>query len=212
MRYKSHTHRSGETLLHTDYPEASKDIDYAISSITDEDIIKQHQAKHPTQKSLSMALNDLLRDRFVAAGWEKESPIFAEKEYQKTDKGRKDGVWRLDFAKPDASVSIEVCFNHGEALAWNLLKPVLAGEQNHVTKAIDTKLGVLILATQGLKGAGGFDGAVATYEKAIQYLIPLQSQLTVPLVLIGLEAPMTFRMEHVLVDKKKHGKIQRFFL
>ena len=212
MRYKSHTHRSGETLLHTDYPEASKDIDYAISSITDEDIIKQHQAKHPTQKSLSMALNDLLRERFVAAGWEKESPIFAEKEYQKTDKGRKDGVWRLDFAKPDASVSIEVCFNHGEALAWNLLKPVLAGEQNHVTKAIDTKLGVLILATQGLKGAGGFDGAVATYEKAIQYLIPLQSQLTVPLVLIGLEAPMTFRMEHVLVDKKKHGKIQRFFL
>ena len=212
MRYIVHAHRSGETLLNTDYPEARKDIDHAISSITDEDIINQHQERHPNQKSISMALNDLLRERFVAAGWEKESPIFAEKEYQRTDKGRKDGVWRLDFAKPDASVSIEVCFNHGEALAWNLLKPVLASEQNHVTKAIETKLGVLILATQELKGAGGFDGAVATYEKAVQYLMPLQSQLTVPLVLIGLEAPMTFRMEHVVVDKKKHGRIQRLLL
>jgi hypothetical protein len=33
-------------------------------------------------------------------------------------------VWRLDFARE--SMSVEVSFNHGEALAWNLLKPVLA--------------------------------------------------------------------------------------
>ena len=28
--------------------------------------------------------------------------------------------WRLDFAKE--SISLEVAFNHGEAIAWNLLK------------------------------------------------------------------------------------------
>lgn len=210
MNFRSHPHRFGDTLLQTDFPESNKDIYDVITSITEEDIIKNHEEKHATNKSLSMALNDLLREQFVNAGWKKESPIFAEDEYQRTEKGRKDGVWRLDFAKPDGSVSIEVSFNHGEALAWNLLKPVLASEQNHVKKAINTKLGVVILATQELKEAGGFDGATGTYEKAIQYLKPLQSQLTVPLVLIGLEAPKSFRVEHAKVGNRNYGTIHRF--
>jgi hypothetical protein len=104
---------------------------------------------------------------------------------------------------------VEVSYNHGEALAWNLLKPVLASELNHVNKAIQTKLGVVILATEELKDAGGFDGAVGTYEKAIQYLLPLQSQLTVPLVLIGLNAPKTFWVEHVMVDDKKRAEFHK---
>ena len=53
----------------------------------------------------------------------------------------------------------------------------------------------MILATEELKEAGGFDGAVGTYEKAIRYLQPLRAQLTVPLVLIGLRAPASFKME-----------------
>lgn len=202
MEFKTHEHRFGGVLLRTEFPSAQNEIHEVIGSITDEDIIRQHEAKHAKQKSISMALNDLLRDRFIVAGWTKESPIFAEKEYQFYDNGRKAGVWRLDFANPDGSVSVEVSYNHGEALAWNLLKPVLASELNHVDKNIQTKLGVLILATQELKDAGGFDGAVGTYEKAIQYLLPLQSQLTVPLVLIGLNAPTTFRVEHVTINNK----------
>ena len=62
-------------------------------------------------------------------------------------------------------------------------------------KAIQTDLGVIILATEELKEAGGFDGAGGTYEKAIRYLQPLRAQLTVPLVLIGLQAPTSFTME-----------------
>ena len=104
---------------------------------------------------------------------------------------------------------MEVSYNHGEALAWNLLKPVLASELNHVTKAIQTELGVLILATQNLKEAGGFDGAIGTYEKAIRYLKPLQSQLTVPLLLIGLEAPESFWVEVIQVGANKRAMIHR---
>ncbi len=80
------------------------------------------------------------------------------------------------------------------------LKPILASELNHVAKAIQTELGVLILATQGMKDACGFDSAVGTYEKAVRYLLPLQSQLTVPLVLIGLEPPETFSIDVRLVE------------
>jgi hypothetical protein len=177
--------------------------------VTDEEIIKLHEENYSNQKSISKALNHLFRDRFVEKGWEKESYIFADRSYQRTDSNRPDGVWRLDFANPDNSVSVEVSYNHGEALAWNLLKPVLASELNHVQKSIQTQLGVIILATQNMKVAGGFDGAIGTFEKAVQYLDPLRSQLTVPMVLIGLEAPRYFQVNHVKVNNKWRGVIQR---
>lgn len=111
---------------------------------------------------------------------------------------------RLDFAKTSSSgkeaksgIAIEVAFNHGEAIAWNLLKPVLAAEINHVDTETDigVGIGVYICATENLKEAGAFDGAVGEYEKVLRYLSPLFAKLTVPMVIIGLEAPESFRVE-----------------
>ena len=62
-------------------------------------------------------------------------------------------------------ISIEVAFNHSTVIAWNLIKPALASELNHVQKAIQTKIGVIITATNDMKVAGGFDSAIGTYEK-----------------------------------------------
>ena len=93
----------------------------------------------------------------MAFGWREESPIFQDTDYQ-------GDTWRLDFAKEN--ISIEVAFNHGSVIAWNLLKPVLASELNHVQKAIQTKVGVIICATDGMKTTGGFDGAVGSYENS----------------------------------------------
>ncbi|MDZ4064300.1 MAG: hypothetical protein U1E22_06475, partial [Coriobacteriia bacterium] len=152
-----------------------------------------------TSKSLSAVINKLLHDRFTALGWADESPIFAEEEYLAGEKGR----FRLDFAKD--VVSVEVAFNHGEAAAWNLLKPVLAGELNHVRKAIQTQAGVIITATEAMKAAGGFDSAVGTYEKYVNYLRPLNNVLTVPLAVIGLEAPKSFRVVHLREGNRKIG-------
>ena len=76
------------------------------------------------------------------------------------------------------------------------MKPVLASELNHVEKEAQTRLGVVIMATEEMKRAGGFDGAVGTFEKAGRYLKPLQNQLSCPMVLIGLEAPEGFVVEH----------------
>lgn len=114
----------------------------------------------------------------------------------------------MDFAKE--SISVEVAFNHGEAIAWNLIKPVLAGELNHVQKEINTEIGVIICATKELKDNGGFDGAVGEYEKFLTYLNPLRDVLSVPMVIIGLEAPKTFKIEVHTKEGKKQGIVKKF--
>jgi hypothetical protein len=204
MDFRCHSHRFGLELLHQVYPVIEKEIFDVIGSISDEDIIQFHEENKGTGKSISKTLNSLLKAGFEDSGWEAESPIFQDPEYTDATEKR----WRLDFAK--IPVSMEVAFNHGEAMAWNLLKPVLASELNHVEKAIQTEIGVLILATQDMKNAGGFDSAVGTYEKALRYLKPLQSQISVPLVLIGLNAPATFRVDVTKLNGKNTGVIAKF--
>jgi len=164
----------------------------ALTSITDVDITTKfgqaatRAGKGP--KSISAALNVLIREK-LGPTWGAESPIFQDAAYS----SKKDRAWRLDFAKGD--VSVEVAFNHGEAIAWNLLKPVLAGELNHVKKARQTRFGVIVCATAELKAAGNLDGAVGEYEKILRYLTPLHGILTVPLLVIGLCAPKTFYID-----------------
>ncbi len=136
----------------------------------------------------------------MAAGWREESPIFQDPNYEGES-------WRLDFAK--GKIAVEVAFNHGEAVAWNLIKPNLSGELNHVTKAIQTEIGVVITATDSLRRAGGFDSAVGTYEKFLTYLKPMRQMLTVPMLIIGLEKPQTFYMKHETSGKSKRGVVEQ---
>lgn len=177
-----------------------------IQNITDEDLIATHLSYTAGvgiggPKSLSVAINQLLRERLIAQGWKAEPAIFQGRIYQERH-------WRLDFAKMD--VSIEVAFNHGEAIAWNLIKPILASELNHVQKQIQTQIGVIICATNALKFAGGFDSAVGTYEKFLDYLPVLRNLLTTPLLVIGLLPPETFSIVHEIDYRgRKYGLIQR---
>ena len=87
-----------------------------------------------------------------------------------------------------------MAFNHGEAIAHNIIKPVLASELNHVQKNIQTKLGVIITANDDMKRKGGFDGAVGTFEKFISYFKPYSNIVTTPIVLIGLKPPTSFEI------------------
>lgn len=193
MRYELHSHRNGLFLFENDSKYSSDwfSLRTVLDGISDEDLMAAHEAaraKRPNCKSLSDAINALIRARLDASRWQPESAIFAEAEYAKKDETR----WRLDFASEQ--MAVEVAFNHGEAIAWNLLKPVLSAELNHVEKAIQTSGGVLIVVTEAMKKAGNFDGAVGTYEKFKRYLKPMMDKLTVPMVIIGLEPPTTFRI------------------
>ena len=199
MKFQTHSHRFGLAISQEEEFIAEwNELQDVLSSISDEDIMQAHSDFTPNNKSISRAINRLIKDRLEDKNWISESAIFNDPNYQQTR-------WRLDFAKK--LFSVEVAFNHGEATAWNLMKPVLASELNHVSKDAQTQIGVVIMADQSMKEAGGFDSAVGTYEKAIRYLAPLQNQLTVPMILIGLKAPETFKVVHT--GKPKRALFER---
>lgn len=209
MDYKLHSHRHAEAIMRSS-PTAEPilaELLGVISAITDDDLKKFFATKTAKQradsgkvdKSLSIAINGLLKTRLTAKGWATESAIFKGAEYgdEKLQRGKAKrhtkSPWRLDFAKTD--ISVEVAFNHGEAIPWNLLKPVIAGELNHVDKAIQSEFGVVICATEAMKKAGNFDSAVGEFEKILKYLKPLRNFLTIPMLIVGLDAPKTFRID-----------------
>ena len=174
----------------------------ALESITEEEIIAEYNLEKSQEKpnkknklkSISPAINRLIKEHLLQyEGWESESFLFNEAEYRKKKKrGDNDHTeWRLDFASEDA-LAVEVAFNHGEAIAWNLSKLQISAELNHVEKAINTRIGIYVCATSDMKIKGNFDSASGSYEKVSRYFIPMRNILTAPIVLIGLEAPETF--------------------
>ena len=201
MNYILHSHRHGLLLAehNRNLSTTWNNLLSTIDSISEHEIITAHNVFPNKPKSLSKAINNLLKEKLILNGWNEESAIF------QSITGYTDNRWRLDFAKD--LMSVEVAFNHGEAIAWNLVKPVIASELNHVAKEIQTELAVVICATEALKIKGGFDGAVGEYEKFLRYLEPLQNMLTVPMVIIGLEAPTSFELRHRTVGRSKIGDV-----
>lgn len=202
MDYVIESFRHGEIILEQtpEYNKTWSELKGIIDGISDSDIIEMHESFDSRPMSISKAINSIIKNKLSQCGWKDESGIFQEDAYS----GRR---WRLDFAKE--SISLEVAFNHGEAIAWNLLKPVLAGELNHVKKEVDTEIGVIICATQELKEKGSFDGAVGEFEKFLTYLKPLRNVLTVPTVIMGLRAPKTFEIKKQKINGRNQGVVSR---
>ncbi|MDX1699017.1 MAG: hypothetical protein R3250_00295 [Melioribacteraceae bacterium] len=206
MQFETYSFRHAEVLLREpEFNEQGEELLNIISNLSEDEIIEKHrrygiQNIEKTPKSVSSAINALLKERLVQADWSIESPIFQDPLYS-------ENTWRLDFAKKD--ISIEVAFNHSTVIAWNLIKPVLASELNHVQKAIQTRIGIIITVTEDMKRKGGFDGAIGTYEQFQKYLPTFQNLLPTPILLIGLRSPETFEIEVVQhAPRKKIGIIK----
>jgi len=205
MEYEvSHSHRFGYELFQVkeSFQHRWSEIDNAIHSLTDEEIVEgfrdQQMKSQVKGKSISRIINGLLKARFISLGWSHESRLFQDEAFG--------DAWALDFAKEN--VSLEVGFNHGTDAAWNVLKPNLASELNHIEKQVQTDLGVVITATPELKKAGGFDSAIGTSETYKKILVALQQVITVPIVIIGLRAPRKFAIVvnwHKNEDGKRKG-------
>lgn len=151
MRYRIKAHRYADILFQLDgqLRDLWGEVKNVLDGITDEDIIVTHNEileTQPETKSISKAINKLIKERLTDRHWDAESPIFADAKYSGSD-----GTWRLDFAKGVGGISIEVAFNHGGNCSWNLIKPVLASELNHVEKAIQTRAGIIVCATDDIK-------------------------------------------------------------
>ncbi|MGO5053902.1 hypothetical protein ACTQ6A_15560 [Lachnospiraceae bacterium LCP25S3_G4] len=155
MKYKEYSHRYAEAIIATD-KELNiryREFTSVLHNISDEDIIEKFEIKHSdhvkkgtSYKSVTPSINSLIKERMaLIPGWDAEVDIFND---TKGEIGNTE--WRLDFACENG-LAIEVAFNHGEAIAWNLIKPCLASELNHVQKAYQTRLGIYVCATDALK-------------------------------------------------------------
>lgn len=210
MKYVYHSHRFAYELFNDNpkYCFLWNELKDVLDNITDEDLMLEFLVvlqNEPETKSLSKAINRLIKKGLESKGWNSESFIFADKKYSDDNKG----TWRLDFAKD--LVAVEVAFNHGGNVSWNLIKPVLSSELNHVEKAIQTEIGIVITATDEMKKAGGFDSAVGSYEKYVEYCKPLMNLLSTPILIIGLEKPETFRIKHDIDGhNRKIGRIEKY--
>ena len=130
MQYRVHGYRHADYLFQNldEYSSEWNELLDAIEAISDKMIIDEFEGEKREAKSISQAINRLMKAELVKRGWHPESYIFADEEYGKQAKG----TWRLDFAKNE--LSVEVAFNHRSDISWNLIKPTLASELNHVQK------------------------------------------------------------------------------
>ena len=205
MQFVTHDHRHAQNLFESDprYISLYQEVVGVLTGISDNDMMQNYEANmRENKKSLSETINHIIKEHLVALGWIPESAIFSDPAYANARDRKR---WRLDFVKDQ--ISVEVAFNHGEAIAWNLIKPVLASELNHVTKEIQTSAGILICATDEMKKAGNFDGAVGSYEKFLRYLLPLQNMLVTPILIIGLQAPCTFHIDKATKQIVRHTSL-----
>ena len=147
MEYEIRSFRHGKLILENDlkYKDTWKKLLKTIDDITDKEIQIAHKSYKTPPKGLARALNKVLKKK-IPKNWKRESQIF-------NDKGYTNKSWKLDFSHE--TISLEVAFNHGEAIAWNLLKPVIASELNHVEKEIQTDVGS-DLCYQGIKDCRRF--------------------------------------------------------
>ena len=200
MNFQTYSHRHAKEIIcqTKNYHDVYKELVSVIESISDFDLIKDFYGRGEKRgKSLSKSINTILKERLIEKKWDAESKIFKPLEYK--------NPWKLDFSKHP--FSMEVAFNHGEATAWNLMKPVIASEINHVEKEFQTEIGIIILANKNLKSKGGFDGTVKTFESIENFLLPLRSYLTIPILIIGLDAPSSFLINTELRKSQKGSKL-----
>ena len=220
MKFITHSHRHADAIIANDpqLKERYEQFVGALRSISDEELIAdflnkkaEYAARGTSFKSMTPSINGILKERMLAiSGWQAEVDIFND-----TTGAIGNTEWRLDFAC-DNAFCVEVAFNHGEAIAWNLLKPVLSCELNHVQKAVQGQLGIYVCATDNMKIAANIDSASGSFEKVLRYLPPMMNQLTIPMMIIGLEPFETFkisgtaeviRTNHVIDDSLINHKV-----
>lgn len=101
MDYRVHGYRHADYLYENleEYSREWNEILDSIEAISDKMIIEEFEEEKREAKSISQAINRLMKAELTKRGWNAESYIFADEEYAKQAKG----AWRLDFAKSNLS-------------------------------------------------------------------------------------------------------------
>lgn len=208
MDFSLHSHRNAlEIAESTNFRKDWESFRDVISSISDHELKTAFRAlgarregrRKEGQKSLSHAINEVIRKKLQALGWESEPTLFA-----RHKAGLGPNGWKLDFVrrKPDpdgtqknCSYAVEVAFNHSEAAAWVLTKLALACESTSMPKEVEATVGILVVMQADLKKAGNFDSSCCAYDRYLHTIGVMNDLLRAPLIVVGLGAPRTFRLK-----------------
>ncbi len=208
MDFQVYSHRNAQEIAESiNFQKDWEVFQEAISTVSDHDLKTAFKAlgarregkRKEGQKSLSHAINDVLRKKLGELGWDLEPNLFS-----KEKAGLGPGGWKLDFVKrphdsrarqKGCTFAVEVAFNHSEAAAWVLTKLALACERTTIPKDVDATIGILVVMQGDLKEAGNFDGSCCTYDRYIQTIKVMHDMLRAPLLVVGLGPPKTFRLK-----------------
>lgn len=179
MDYLVEDFRHAQRLLDGTAP--WKSLEFAISSITREQILTQQRRLASigrAPKGGQSAINDLFETHLTRAkGWIPQPRLFRDPALDK---------WTMDFL--NERVGVEVSFNHAEAIAWQFTRLNIAGESERVLVESRVDVGVVITADQSLKAWSKMDSAVGTFDAFRAWLREMKPILPIPILLVGLKA------------------------
>jgi len=165
VRRSSYSYRFADEVLN-----AKLAIKNEIEQILDSQQVDPHTLSRPH-------FNEILRDAFIAKGWEDQPAVFDE---------QGDPSARMDFLKE--RVGVEVEFGHSSFLGIDLLKFQVASYSG--INKID--VGVYITTTREFQKrmkvdyGQNWEGSL-TFEKVVRYLPHLKSAIQVPIYVIGID-------------------------
>jgi hypothetical protein len=166
-----------------------------LEVITDSDISFYFKHGNRKAKSISESIYKALEDYINTLSWNKNEPIFISDEITSN-------MWCLDYQKEN--VGIIISFGHQANIVKNITMSILATEDNQLEKKNNIEIMIILTVTNDMKKAGGFDGAVGSYEKYLESLIPMRSMIHSPLIIYGLKKPKSFYISNKqIVDIKK---------
>ncbi|WP_455543514.1 hypothetical protein [Intestinibacter sp.] len=88
MEFRTHPFRYGLEILNTqsDFKVLWDEVTESLDNISDNDIINYFQNHRGKSKSISKAINSLIKDQLTSRGWNAESFIFNDNNYKNKPK------------------------------------------------------------------------------------------------------------------------------
>lgn len=155
-----------------------------LERIGRDDLIGQQRtlthASGRAPKGGQRALNDVLGRTFPSEEWLHDSRVFRPRPALPS--------WRLSFQRE--RIGVIVCTQNVGYLAQKLLTlQIAAGRETESRWPPSTvDVGVLLVPTEELKAWSRMDSSVTTYRDALAQNVGLESVLSAPIALVGLDA------------------------
>ena len=187
MDFRTHSYRWGVEHLHETNP-AWVELQEVLTGISRQDVVEEQaiyvrawlagRRKNPPTGGQT-AVNAIIHQRLEASGWETQVPVIPSEDGRVVVP-----YWSMDFRRDD--IGVEVSFNNAGVLPQNLLRLSVKAESYRLERHEMIRLGILVVASAGLKVWSKMDGTVHTFDQVVRVLEFVTFSVPTPMVLVGL--------------------------